>query len=299
MYGDTREQRFSKINKKDLNHIVSQIPLITYIGYNDNGDSIKEEFKQITIGNIYIPYLISSFGRVFSLYYNYSDKLRIHELKTSYSKRGYKRVTISINKKVFSFQIHVLVAKHFIKNKHKNRTQVNHKNGIKDFNYVWNLEWVTPQENIIHAESTGLRTHCYGENHPSNIYNNDIIHLVCQLLEENILNPDQIVEASSVNRTMVYNIYKKKAWLFISSDYNVDNYTKFNKITDEYKKERENQIRKVCELIEKNEHTLPEIAFITGVNYKLVNAILRKKKYTKISSEYDFSNFNKLKKNNR
>lgn len=295
MYSDTRNQRYTKIKKKDLHYIVSQIPILTYIDYNNNGDILKEEFKQIKIGDVYIPYLISSFGRVFSLYYNYSNKLRIHELKTNYSKRGYKRLTIYIDKKIYSFQIHVLVAKHFIKNKDKNRTQVNHKNGIKDFNYVWNLEWVTPQENIIHAELTGLRSHCCGEKHPSNIYNSNTIKMVCQLLEENILEPNEIVETTGVNRTMVYNIYKKKAWLNISCKYNIDNYDKFNKITEEYKKERERQIRTVCEMIVNNKHTLPEISN-DGVNYKLVNAILRRTKYTNISLEYDFSNFNKLKK---
>lgn len=54
-------------------------------------------------------------------------------------------------------RVHRLVALAHIRRR-PNRNQINHINGIKDYNYVGNLEWVTNQENGIHANKYGLKT---------------------------------------------------------------------------------------------------------------------------------------------
>lgn len=63
---------------------------------------------------------------------------------------GYVSVNLGDGVKMKMFSIHRLVAEHFIENKNE-KSQVNHKNGIKDDNNIENLEWVTPSENGLHA----------------------------------------------------------------------------------------------------------------------------------------------------
>ena len=65
-------------------------------------------------------------------------------------------ITLRKNNKQIVKQVHRLVAEAFIPNPYKKRC-VNHKDGNKINNHVDNLEWVTHQENTIHAWETGLQ----------------------------------------------------------------------------------------------------------------------------------------------
>lgn len=96
-------------------------------------------------------YKVSNKGRVKSLISgkilkNQSDKYGYQYVKLSNGKRGsYKHMSI-----------HRLVALAFIPNP-ENKPEVNHKDGNKRNNYVDNLEWVTPKENVEHAYRNNLR----------------------------------------------------------------------------------------------------------------------------------------------
>lgn len=60
---------------------------------------------------------------------------------------AYGYITLTIRKK--QMKAHRLVAKYFVENP-LNKTQVNHKNGIKYDNRAENLEWCTHEENMKH-----------------------------------------------------------------------------------------------------------------------------------------------------
>lgn len=99
-------------------------------------------------------YQISDRGIVKSLprFIDYTNKFgrwqdeNILRLNTS---NGYKTVSLVKDKIKRTFMIHSLVASHFIDNP-KNKPFVNHIDGMRWNNFVYNLEWVTNQENQLH-----------------------------------------------------------------------------------------------------------------------------------------------------
>jgi hypothetical protein len=67
----------------------------------------------------------------------------------------YRVITLSNNSVQRNFYYHRLVAQAFIPNP-ENKKEVNHINGVKQDNWVENLEWATRSENTQHAYDTGL-----------------------------------------------------------------------------------------------------------------------------------------------
>jgi hypothetical protein len=115
-------------------------------------------------------YQVSNLGRVKSLErvvkrrHNTTRTITEKILKQRSKPSGYEYYQLSGRGILKNMYTHRLVALSFIPNP-KEKTQVNHINGIKTDNRVNNLEWSTPKENAGHAMRTGLTNNKRGEEH--------------------------------------------------------------------------------------------------------------------------------------
>ena len=102
-------------------------------------------------------YQVSNLGNVKSLAKNDGNGNRDRLLKfdtKETSHTNYYRVTLCVDGITKRFQVHQLVARAFIPNP-QNKPIVNHIDNNGTNNIVSNLEWVTHQENMMHAQKQG------------------------------------------------------------------------------------------------------------------------------------------------
>lgn len=104
-------------------------------------------------------YEVSNYGRVRSLTHWHGAKEP--HIISQHIGCGYPCVYLLKNREIKEVKVHRLVALAFIPNP-KNLPHVNHIDGDKRNSVRWNLEWVTPKENVAHAMRTGLFKVSYG-----------------------------------------------------------------------------------------------------------------------------------------
>lgn len=97
-------------------------------------------------------YFVSNKGRVKSVLYvhnrGYNSHYKSNIIKAHKYSNGYSFVALSMDGVVKQYLLHRLVMKAFIG---ESNLEVNHKDGNKDNNSLDNLEYVTHQENQLHA----------------------------------------------------------------------------------------------------------------------------------------------------
>ena len=111
-------------------------------------------------------------GKDYSYRFEISDDGKLRNIitgtiyKTTYSKKGYEAVCVSLGSKnnCKLFKIHRCVAETFIPNPN-NYPVINHKDGNKSNNHISNLEWCTHSQNAYHAFQLELRKNKKGERH--------------------------------------------------------------------------------------------------------------------------------------
>lgn len=164
-------------------------------------------------------YEISSLGRVRSL-----DRL------TKHAKRGFSKVkgrliktakrgnylggTLYEGGRKKSYDVHRLVAEHFIPNPENKRT-VNHKNGIPTDNRMGNLEWMSDSENQKHSIALGLRAD-RGEDHVNSKLTADQILEIRKIYNKKAgFTYKKLGEMYNMHPDYIGLVIKRKRWAYI------------------------------------------------------------------------------------
>lgn len=148
---------------------------------------------------------ISNNGDVFS---KRSGKI----LNPQINQSGYLRFVTTINGEKINFGIHRAVACTFIPNP-ENLPEVNHIDGEKLNNHFSNLEWVTNQENQIHAVNHDLKQ-CFGEDNPAaKLTEKDILYIRDNYIPNSKeFGQRALARQFNVSKTCIRDIILNKYW---------------------------------------------------------------------------------------
>jgi hypothetical protein len=155
----------------------------------------------------YPQYEVSNFGNVKSLGNEFKRKERL--LKKGTLKNGYDIVVLTIDKKQKTKYVHRLVSEYFIENP-LNKTDVNHKNGIKTDNRVENLEWNTRKENINHAFENNLKSR--GQDRTQSKLTDK---QVLEIRNSNLRN-SELSRLYNISKSVISGIQKGRLWKHIN-----------------------------------------------------------------------------------
>lgn len=193
----------------------------------------------------------------------------------SRNNRSYIQVVLYGRGKKLKMSAHRLVAQAFIPNPEE-KPYINHINGIKSDNRVENLEWVTPKENSVHAQSLGL-AYFSGEDNKNSLLSNAEVEDICKLLEKgcSVVNVSRILNK---DYHLVHSIKYRKNWNSLSSKYTF-------KETNRQRVLEEEEVRDVCYLI-KSGHSNLSISTLLNIPINQVRKIKKGKIFPNISKEF-------------
>lgn len=153
----------------------------------------------------YLGIKVSSKGKVVNYYTN-------HVYTQKVTNQGYYHVQFtpknSVNKKV-SKGVHRLVAECYFPYIDYTLYEANHLNGDKSDNSVYNINWLTREENLQHARDTGLFKRQMGESNGRFKYSQETVDEMCEFLQLGFSYSD-IAESYNISLSSAYHVISRR-----------------------------------------------------------------------------------------
>ncbi len=239
-------------------------------------------------------YMVSTYGR------KYDCESGVYTPNGNFKSKRYVYTRFKLtNGKNVLIGMHIVVLKSFCFIPNCEFLQVNHIDGVKYHNWLWNLEWCTPGENIKHAYDTGL--HAIGEDNSTSKATNEQVHMICKLIAKGLRTKEIINQLQpympNINIKIVVDAIKSgKYWNHISKHYDLSNAyhncrllnnDQINHVCKLFETYGTNiQYRQVLDMIGYDYHNL-SISEINRIKYE-VSLIRNKKLRREICSQYNY-----------
>lgn len=235
---------------------------------------ITEEFRFVFYGErgghqYSDRYKVSNYGNVIDI----TTGCEVNQMINS---EGAHSVSLSL---FGTFFVHRLVLLTFLFIPGCDSLQVNHINGNRHDNHIWNLEWTTGKENSCHAMLYGLHQMDATDN-PNNKLTEQQVHEICQLIQTGQYYDTEIAQMYNVSYVNISDIHKGKIWRSISKNYDLSN-RKPLALT-------ESQVREICEMLQTGKYRISDIADKYNVSRPAIGAIYHRECWTHISKDYEF-----------
>jgi hypothetical protein len=160
-------------------------------------------------------YEISNYGEIKT--FNWKNK-RVEKIMTpALDGSGYLRTMLKRDEdgKLVTVKVHRLVATTFLENL-ENKPEVNHINGIRNDNRVFNLEWCNHSENLKHSFKIGLSSN-KGEKNPCATLTDEQVKEILSNYEfgkkaRKGMTKKQLAEKYNTTFAVIKRIVQRKTW---------------------------------------------------------------------------------------
>lgn len=246
-------------------------------------------------GVMHNMYTISNSGVVTNIVNNFKVSQFVNHLYL-------KCNLMTLDRNQIQCPVHRLVAWEWVLDNRNFNLHVNHIDGNKLNNNYWNLEWVTPNENMQHAIQAGLidfekiaKERVFpehinqGEDHGMSKLTNDEVHMICKMLEDPNVRYEEVLQKINykVDAGVLKGIAHGRSWTHISCNYSPVSRDQFGENSPNHKLTGA-EVHMICKMLEDEKTTYEDIAKqFPHVSIHTIIDIAHGNTWTDISKQYN------------